>query len=98
MRLWRLRIGQLRRYIEVHGTWQVGLDEPDLRIWINAVRKRARDGLLPANLVGDLEALGVTIALLPSSAKRDTTARKNRVSSGETYGSDWDEPQVERPR
>lgn len=98
MRLWQLRIDQLRRYIEEHSTWRVGMDEPDLRIWIYAVRKRARDGLLPANLVTDLETLGVPIALLPSSAKRDSSVRKIPVPPGETYGSDWDEAQGDRPR
>jgi hypothetical protein len=68
-RLWQLRIAQLQSYIEYHGTWRVRHDEPQLRAWLYASRKSAREGLLEPHLVNDLEALGVSVALLPNKAK-----------------------------
>ncbi len=97
-RLWQLRIAQLQSYIEYHGTWRVRHDEPQLRAWLYASRKSAREGLLEPHLVNDLEALGVSVALLPNKAKNGHGVRSLPSASGEMYGSDGEAPEVERPR
>lgn len=98
-RLWSLRMTQLQSYIKAKGTWKVGAEEPDLQRWLWAARRDSRAGIVPRNLVQDLEALGVSIEPL----QRGGFLAANRpvilpVPPGEQYGADCEELANDRPR
>lgn len=100
LRVWSMRMSQLRDYIEAHGTWQVRNEERDLQIWLSGARRDARAGLVPAHLVSDLKALGVSIEPLKPGPR--LVAKRPLVIPGppaEEYGAadDCDLQEPERP-
>lgn len=98
-RVWNLRMSQLREHIVAKGTWRVGDEEPELQAWLSTARRHAREGSIPPNLVCDLEALGVSTALLPRGRKSAPAAvALIPPPATEEYGADWDAAEAERPR
>ncbi|WP_436297882.1 helicase associated domain-containing protein [Variovorax sp. LjRoot175] len=96
VKVWHLRMSQLREYIAAKSTWRVGPEEPELQLWLSVARRQAREGSVPPYLVSDLKALGVPIGYLP----RGPSAQSARLPApaSEEYGADWDAPETERPR